>query len=382
MRPRLILAHSFWGRGGAEIDALSVLHALREEFDLTLVTRGGWDPEALGRLSGLDLRPVAIRPTPFSHLLAGRKAGAIWHGLFCRWCRRIAADYDLSISLSGCLDWGRPAIHRLSDVLWHPELRARFAEPQPASAARRALQVVGRGVEGRSGRAPTREDLFLANSRWTAQVSAPFCTRRPVVLYPQVAPVAQPADWTSRSTDFICLGRIAPEKRIETVIEILQCVRTRFPVRLHLAGPCDTPGYGRAIWELCRCHGEWIVDHGLLEADAKRRLLDSCRFGLSACIRESFGLATAEMMAAGVVPFVPRQGAQAELVEDASLIYHDRDEAVDRILTVLSSTRLETLLHHAVLRRAETFHAPVFARRVREAVRAELRHRQRHVSAR
>jgi glycosyltransferase involved in cell wall biosynthesis len=359
-----------------------MLHALQEEFDLTLVTRGGWDPEALGRLSGLNLRPVAMRPAPFPRLLARQKAGAVWHGLFCRWCRQIAPDYDLAITLSGCLDWGVAAIHRISDVLWHPELRTRFAEPQPASAARRALQAVGRGVAGRSGRRATHQDLFLANSRWTAQVSAPLCTRRPMVLYPQVAPVARPAEWGSRTADFICLGRIAPEKRLETVVEVLLRVRTYFPVRLHLAGACDTPDYGRAIRELCRRHGEWIVGHGLLEADAKRRLLDSCRFGLSACLRESFGLATAEMMAAGVVPFVPRQGAQAELVEDASLIYRDRDEAVDRILAVLSSPRLQTRLHHAVLRRAETYHPPGFARRVRELVRAELRHRRRHVSAR
>ena len=53
------------------------------------------------------------------------------------------------VSLSGCLDWGRPAIHRLSDVLWHPELRARFAEPQPASAARRASGA--RGARRASG---------------------------------------------------------------------------------------------------------------------------------------------------------------------------------------------------------------------------------------
>ena len=119
--------------------------------------------------------------------------------------------------------------------------------------------------------------------------------------------------WEDRKNEFLCLGRIAPEKNIERVIAILDQVRiTGHAVRLHLAGGGEGGDYERQIQRLCDERREWVTFHGAVYGEAKKALLGRCRFGVSACDREAFGIATAEMAGAGIIPFVPQSGAQSE----------------------------------------------------------------------
>lgn len=375
---RILIGHSYWGRGGAEVAAMRLIEALCQNYKIDIVTRGGFDLEELNHCSGTNIRNNDLNAIRFPPLTpkVNSTGGALWHGIFLRYCRRIAPEYDLCITASRTLDWGVPAIHFLSDVAWNRPLQERFDCPEAglrANLIRRAYFGAASLLAGTSGRDLTQHDTLVANSEWTARMSAEFCGRPPVVIYPAVPPVGQGAAWVDRENAFLCLGRISPEKRIEQVIAILDQVRGRgHSVRLHLAGGGGADHYSKQIEALCAARREWITVLGPVYGEAKQALLGRCRYGINACEREAFGIATLEMAMAGMVPFVPQAGAQSEMISDDALIYRDVEDAVLKMDTVLQSGSRQMELHKAMLRRGAEFNPEHFCAEVRDLVKHML----------
>jgi glycosyltransferase involved in cell wall biosynthesis len=153
------------------------------------------------------------------------------------------------------------------------------------------------------------------------------------------------------------------------VIAILDQVRVLgHPVRLHVVGGGEGGEYPRQIQRLCEARREWVVLHGPLHGEDKLKILARCRYGLNACIREAFGIATAEFMKSGIVPFVPREGAQSEIVQEPELIYEDIEDAALKIDAVLRSEARQQELREGMLRRAAEFAPERFCRAVRDLV--------------
>jgi glycosyltransferase involved in cell wall biosynthesis len=377
-RSRILLGHSYWGRGGAEVAAMWVLQALCNAYHVDIVTRGGWCLDDLNRCSGTNVTQEwlgAVRHPPLTPQV-NTTGGALWHAMFLRHCRRLAPQYDLCITASRTLDWGRPAIHFLSDVAWNEPLQNRFQTAEMTreeGPVRRFYWKLGRVLAGSSGREPAQHDIFVANSQWTARMSSEYCKAPPVVIYPAVPGAERAMPWEAREDSFICLGRISPEKRIQDVIAILDRVRAAgHPVRLHLVGAGDDAGYVQQVEQLCDARREWMVFHGPLYGAEKQAILNRCRFGISACEREAFGIATAEMIKAGVVPFVPSEGAQSEIVQEGELIYEDIQDAALKIDAVLRSQTRQQELHGAMLRQGAEFTPDRFCTEVRNLVERTL----------
>ena len=374
MQKKIILGHSFWGRGGAEIAAMWVLEALCGEYQIDIVTRGGWDLDDLNQCAGTNIHHedigVILSPPLIPH--CNSMGGALWHGLYLRYCRYVAPRYDLCITASRVIDWGRPAIHFLSDVAWNLPLQRRFdcAEAlNDSGVLRRLYSKTGEWLAGVSDRDPTKHDVFVANSQWTAQISADYCGMPPVVIYPAVPACKSSIPWEKREDEFLCLGRISPEKKIEQVIAILDQVRAMgHPVHLHLVGNGDDSFYVTQIEKLCHKRSDWVKFHGALFGDEKHELLSRCRYGISACDREAFGIATAEMVKAGVVPFVPAVGAQREIVRDENLIYGGVGDGESKIAKVLKSKDLQLQLHNNMTKNAEDFTFESFSQGVRDVL--------------
>jgi glycosyltransferase involved in cell wall biosynthesis len=378
-KKRVLVGHPYWGRGGAEVATMWILEALCHEFELEVVTRGGWDLDDLNFCAGTQVPQSGLRRVwvPLKLLLKQTKGGAVWDGLFRSYCRRIAPRYDLCITASRVIDWGVPAIHFLSDVAWNRDLQSRFCAAERTrsrSRSREALASVGRRLAGSSGRDPADHDLFVANSQWTAAVSKPYCRRAPAVVYPAVPTGSGWAPWEGRRNSFLYLGRIAPEKQIEQVIQILEGVRALgHTISLHVIGHFDRTPYASGVQTLCNSRASWICLHGAAFGSRKDTLLRQCRFGISTCSREAFGIATAEMMQSGIPTFVPSSGALPEVVQREELIYRDISEAIIKIDTLLKSTALQTELHRAVMSRASAFSPEVFCSSVSALVANELR---------
>lgn len=355
-----------------------VLQALCRDHEVDVVTRGGWDLDDLNRCAGTNIRREDLgrifRPPLTPKVNAA--GGALWHGLFLRYCRHLAPQYSLRISASRIIDWGAPGIHFLSDVTWNGHLQTRFDPGHTLSRGsilRRAYLALGQRLAGTSGREPAQHDILIANSHWTARVSSEYCKIPPVVIYPAVPGPTTRTSWSQREDSFLCLGRISPEKQIERAIAILDEVRKLgHSVRFHLVGAGDDPGYVEQIHRLCDARREWIVSHGALYGQDKLNLLSRCRFGINACNREAFGIATAEMMQAGIVPFVPREGGQLEIVQNELLIYENLRDAVSKIDAVLRSDIRQQELHEAMLQRSGEFQPESFCAALRDLVRRAI----------
>jgi glycosyltransferase involved in cell wall biosynthesis len=354
------------------------VQALCQEHQVDIITRGGWHLDDLNHCSGTNVKAASLGKIiiPKHEPGFGMPGGALWHGLYLRQRRHIGRQYDLRITASGAWDWGLPAIHFLSDVVWNGSLKKQFGclEVQPfANPLRWTYVKVGEWMAGTAGRDLARQDILVANSQWTADISAKFFTHPPVVIYPAVPGDVQSTPWSEQEDSFLCLGRISPEKRIERVIAILDQVRILgHQIRLHLVGSSDDSEYLRQMQKLCEERQDWVVFHGPLYGSDKDALFARCRYGISACDREAFGISTAEMVKAGIVPFVPQAGAQSEIVQEDALIYGDIEDAALKIDALLKSEARQLELHSAMLRRGDEFNSDQFCNSVRALVKGEL----------
>jgi len=76
-------------------------------------------------------------------------------------------------------DWGLPAIHFIADFSWHREIREQVDPPSPGfiyrdSILRKAYLGIANAYARPSGRDVLRDDVVIANSRWTANLSSRF----------------------------------------------------------------------------------------------------------------------------------------------------------------------------------------------------------------
>jgi glycosyltransferase involved in cell wall biosynthesis len=83
---------------------------------------------------------------------------------------------------------------------------------------------------------------------------------------------------------------------------------------------------------------------------------------------EHFGMAPAELVAAGCVVWVPDGGGQVEIVGDPRLRYRGVDDAIARIVRTLRDPAEEAALRAHLATRAPLFSTERFMREIRSAV--------------
>ena len=360
------------------------IQALQEaEMKVTLVTASEFELEAFNQTYGTKVEAETLRLAPVHRLPGTRSAGSLAHwqnGWFQRQCRRLASKFDLCVSGYNLVDFARPGIQLIGDYTWDEGLR-RELDPDSDRLPRhrdhwirRAYLEIGDWLRDDHHRPlENRQDLVLANSDWTREILEERCRIAPCpVLFPPVIYEPDLPETTSSRDPlaFACLGRICPEKRVDSIIRILARVREAgIPVTLVVAGSADDPRYGEHIRSLAREAGDWIRFPGFLRARERDALLARCAFGIHARPAEAFGIAVAEMAGSGCLPFVPDRGGPAEIVSLPELRFQTEDEAVDRILAVLRSTPEEIeSLRDSVAKSVEQFRPEHFMARFREQV--------------
>jgi glycosyltransferase involved in cell wall biosynthesis len=239
----------------------------------------------------------------------------------------------------------------------------RWYHPVPLVRAYAALcrALAGFTVEG------MRRNVTLVNSDWIGRlVQARYGIATRTVYPPVVAPPAA-GPWETREPGFVCIGRISPEKELDRVLDIVGAVRREVPAaRLHLVGTATDPLYRARIVHRARAEG--AVLHEDLTREALHALLARQRYGIHGMREEHFGMAPAEMVAAGCLVWVPAGGGQVEIVGDDRLTYGSVEEAVARILAVLRSPAEASALRAHLAARAPRFGTARFVREIREVV--------------
>ncbi len=212
--------------------------------------------------------------------------------------------------------------------------------------------------------------LILANSIWSRKVIRERFGIETEVVYPPVKLQAMVPSSERNRHRIVCLGRVYPEKRIEQIIEIIKAVRGRgHEITLHIVGDTRETAYGRKIEQLSQVEGNWIVREGRQFGEAKARLLSECAYGIHARPGEAFGIAIAEMITAGCIPFVPAEGGPAEIVDhNPALLYETPQEAVEKIDSMLRNPTLERATRLCLQQRSRQFSADSFMREIRRVV--------------
>ena len=214
------------------------------------------------------------------------------------------------------------------------------------------------------------QNITLVNSNWTGRKVFERHGIATRTLYPPVTGDFEDVGWDDRTNGFLCIGRISPEKHLDTVIDILSAVHRTVPgISLRLVGTAGPRRYYEHIAARVREEGAWVTLDENLSRRQLLELLPRYRYGIHGMPEEHFGMAPAEMAAAGCIVFVPRGGGQVEIVaENEHLTYRSTEEAVGSILAVLADRDLQLSLRALLRAQRERFSIGSFMEGVRGAV--------------
>jgi glycosyltransferase involved in cell wall biosynthesis len=245
MTPRVAVVHpQLIAGGGSEACAMWMLQALQDESRLTLITMGRPDLGSMNRKYGTTVDEKKIDGR-FLRLPPGtRKRFDALRGFpLARYCRRHARDFDVMISAYNVMDFGAAGIQSIADFSFDDALRRELHAADgaagdgfyKASPARSLYLGLARALAGSRGDGWKR-NLTVANSQWTRDLLRERFGVASEVVYPPVAGNFPAVPWKEREDGFVVIGRLAPEKGIRRVIEILGDVREEKPVHLHIIG--------------------------------------------------------------------------------------------------------------------------------------------------
>ena len=377
-RPRLAVIHP-WLRaaGGSEPVALWAAEELKTDYEVEILTMGKSGLDELNAAYGTSLAEPEVRfvRLPIPRLLGTR--GDAWRGIrLVRWVRARAREFDVLLSSYNVMDFGRPGIQYISDFSFSDRMRRALMENtgdwregfRRAGAARRGYLAMGRILSGQTKRG-WRRNLTVANSAFTRDLLAAAFGVQTSVVFPPVPRIDSPLPWEQRAEGFVSVGRIVPEKRVIEMINILARVRSASPALVYrvLGRVPDSP-YGRTVADRARAAGGWIRLDGPVFGPAKAKKLAGYRYGLAGRFHEAFGIATAEMVRAGMIVWVPASGGQTEIVDHPDLIYDDDADAVAKIGRVLCDPARQSALRAHLAHQAEKFSVERFRAGIREAV--------------
>lgn len=363
--------------GGSEFGTLWIAEALKDMFDLTLVSTHAPPLERMNRSFGsslkrADIKIISLPPAP---RFLGR-FDALRSYRVSRFCKKNAFQFDLLISGYGVMDFRRRGIQYIRDFSFSDRIRRSLvAYPKrslamfyAASPIRKIYIDFARHLHGFSEEG-MRRNYTLANSVWTQRKLSDELGVDSEVIYPPVGGEFVHVPWELKEKGFVYLGRISPEKRIETLIEILRIARKKHPwINLQIVGSPSHEKYYDFIRRLCRANMDWIVMKNPLFGQDKFDFLSRIKFGISACRFEAFGIAIAEMIKAGQIVWAPKGGGQAEVIEHPMLLYDQVEDAVEKIDHILADEHLQRRLLSHLRVSSERFSTAKFIGRIREIV--------------
>ena len=362
--------------GGGNGVAVRMIEALRQRYAVDVLTWHRVDLAEVNRFYGTSLRPadftwhavpVALRrlidPLPLP-------LGLLKRSILLRICKRIADRYDVVATADNEADFGRRGIQYVH-FPW-------AYQPRPADdlhwyhGSRVVVDLYYRlcALITDFSFDRMRQNVTLVNSEWTGEKVRQRHGIESETLYPPISNDFDPIPWVDREDGFVCMGRIAPEKGLDTLIDIVAAVRAQGrDVHLHLIGTAQDAAYYRRIRKRVDASEGWVLLEENLSREELVRLVSRHRYGLHGMTEEHFGMAVAEMVRAGCIVFIPRGGGQTEIVgSEPALLYASVEDAVAKIIATLGSGDLQAHLREHLAARAACFSTARFTRRLHELV--------------
>jgi glycosyltransferase involved in cell wall biosynthesis len=359
--------------GGAEAVALWILEALQDEYSLTLYTLTNVDFSWLNKMYGTHLSSEQINvKTCLPELLTDIAYSAMSMNEIFKMAivyltihkfKQDSLNYDVAFSAFNALDMGSSGIQYLHWV----NVVEKLPEKAPFW-----YQLLMKWVDFSYNR--LTQNLSIANSRFTADKVKEVYNIDAEVIFPPVVSEIDALPWHEKEDAFLCSGRLVKAKSPHRAIEILQAVREQgFDVKLHITGGGGgvyEKSYQDDLRKLVEQNSDWVFLHQNLPYADYLKIVSRCRYGLHVK-PEPFGISVAEMLKAGMIPFVRSTGGQVEIVgaENSDLLFRKNKDAVSKIIRVLSDDTLRSNLSEILSQRKFLFSTEHFTKEIRGVVR-------------
>lgn len=360
-RPRLLIfAVRINALGGPDTCIATAIDQLKNDYEITLAMCQVPDLDRINQTYGTRLAPgdfTLLRPPAPLRWLAqwicriDPDPASIWNLVSLMRCvRRWRHRFDAVLSFNDETDIGAPVVQYIH-YPWRSLKRRqnRIRRPWQWASGFRFEHIT--------------ENLTLVNSAWTARRYREIYGGDSHVVPPPVRAPHAGAAGGAREQAFLCIGRIAPEKRIERMIDILERVRAHgHAVKFRVVGPAHRPEYVARVRARARNAGDWVEILGEVPRERLDDLLLRHRYGIHAMEDEHFGIAVAELMRGGCIVFAHASGGPVEILGDCpQLLYKDEDDAVEKILALLEDQPLREATRAGLAERANIYSNERFA---------------------
>lgn len=322
-------------KGGASSVTAWVLQALCEDYDVRLATPDtAVRFEAINELYGTSLSqaqvthhrlrlPIWLRRAPQERLKSIRLAASFRDPVLRNHINGLVFNTSNEMSFAGL------AVNYIHCPIRHAAMIAELytgRERWMRLANNHAFTAIS-GYDELS----FRRTMCLANGQWTASALHRHYGVTPRVIVPPITATVRPLKaFAERSPGYVCVGRIAPEKRTHEAIEVMDRMRERgFDTHLHIVGPMNQSKYMRRIRDLAN-QRPYVMLHTDISRVELMRIMAAHRFGLHMMRNEHFGMAVAEMTAAGLLVFAHRSAGPAEILgQHSPLLFGNEQEAIE-----------------------------------------------------
>ncbi|MFC4549766.1 MULTISPECIES: glycosyltransferase family 4 protein [Halorussus] len=373
---RIAVAHTdLMAKGGGEGVCMNVLEALQEDHEVTLLTLTPPDLTELNDYFRTDVRDVAVdRPPLVDDFLAwlDNPRYNLRNALLNRYVSARRDDFDLAFGTDNELSVAGPLVQYV-----HTPRFARLVVSKRVGEDSFADHAYDRLCWrlGEFDPEEIRGSALLSNSEWMADVVQDAYDARPRVVHPPVDTRGfgeRERPFEEREDGFVTVGRIAGYKNVLEDIEIIDRVRDRgHDVHLHLVGPAYDDEYTRKVKQAAT-ERDYVSVEGELPREEVVETICRHKYGLHGKRHEHFGMAVAELVAGGTVPFVPDNGGQREIVGSDELTYSTVEEAVESVDRVLSDSERARELRSESAEIERRFGRERFQSEVREVVAEAL----------
>ena len=351
---------------GGQAVAIHLLDVLKSNHDVTFVhfnKKVDW--RALNTFYGTNLSKGEV---------TGRYLGKkiplhnvrLWYvkkHIAMRFAKKHRKDFDVFFSTSGELDFGKKGIQWIN-------------LPMPNIFNRRSATLLGRlntmvcNLLSKASIESMKKNYTISNSHWVAERVKETYNIESTVVFPPIKEFGVSTDfnfseWQKRDNGFVSIGRISRDKRIEESIKILEAVRRHDKdITFTIAGNVRDKEYYNELKALAK-ERPWISFHIDLQRKDLENLILKNKFGVHAKLDERFGIAVAEMVYGGLLTFVPNGGGQVEIVNSSpSLIYDSPDEAVEKIISMLDDSDLQSKQFSELLKHRNLFTVSSFQKSI------------------
>jgi glycosyltransferase involved in cell wall biosynthesis len=387
---KILIVHQTWQPpGGANTVAAWIAEALKTHYALTLLTWNPVNTAEINRFYG-----TSLRPTDFTVIYPNRLLRILFKldpdpeslqptAYLMRACRRIRRHYDLVMGAAvEEMDLGGPGLL----YVHYPELSRFWRKCRDCAGKPLGIKLLHL-LKGETrpwmiladySLERMKENAILTNSDWTGSLFERIYGVKTRTLYPPVPVSVAERAWSERSNGFLASGRFNSLKRMDWIVATLSQVRKSQPdVTLHLVGTKvvvgDGPMHYRELRRIVDANSNWVSLHENLSRHDLSQLTAQVRYGIHAQINEHFGIAPAEILMGGGIPFVHDSGGQVEISgHDPRLCFTTQEDAVERIKAVMQGTRAQSAILESLAPRRKMFTPARFVEGIREAVRSRL----------